>query len=194
MSTSGGRTSQRAWVLRTNSIAEETPRGRTFPTASEAGPNTTSRGTFPLEETLATCRLMRTPRWRHIAIPSMVVIPRRSRNTSIAGIFWPGWRFDFKKKHRQAREGRENNCRAFAKLAPRSLRRWRLLRSLRWRRSRKFGVVHGNILVKLFHLNGELVSRPGKCPAKRNFQAIGIAIIRIINLRGVAAQRRLDRK
>src|SRR5215472_1343421 len=65
------------------------------------------------------------------------------------------------------------------------LRRRRLW-SGRWRG--KLGVVHGNILLELFHLNGELVARPRERPPERDLQTICWAIIRIVNLRGIAAQ------
>src|SRR5579864_226601 len=70
------------------------------------------------------------------------------------------------------------------------LRRRGFLGCGRRRWSHKFGVVYRNILLKLFHLNGELVSRPRKGPAKRDFHSIGITIVRVINLCRVAAERR----
>src|SRR5690349_20317454 len=63
-----------------------------------------SRDTFLFGEMPATCRPMRILGCKPSATLSAIAIQRRCRNTSIAGIFWPCWRFDFKKKRRPARE------------------------------------------------------------------------------------------
>src|SRR5215472_7181725 len=66
-----------------------------------------SHGTFLLGVMHATCRLMRTLAYRHSATNSASVIPRECRSISIAGILWPGWRFDFRKVL-QGRRGLQN--------------------------------------------------------------------------------------
>src|SRR5207249_10640912 len=138
----------------------------------------------------ATCRRMRIPLWLPTAIHSMAAIPRKYPNTSIAGISWRAWRFDSSESQQHERLGQENHRKICTQLRPRGLGRGTSL-SRWWRgRGHKFGVVYGNILLKLLHLDGELVSRPRKGPAKRNLQPVGFAIIRIINLRRIASQRR----
>src|SRR2546425_12734083 len=61
----------------------------------------------------------------------------------------------------------------------------------RWWRNHEFGVVHRNVLLKLLHLNGESVAGARKRPAEWRLQAIRIAIIRIVDLRWVKAERSL---
>src|SRR6266852_1471863 len=65
-------------------------------------------------------------------------------------------------------------------------RRLRCGRRRRWRR--EFGVVHGNVLLNLLDLDGESVAWARQGPAERHLQTIYIAIIRIVDLRWVAAE------
>jgi hypothetical protein len=57
----------------------------------------------------------------------------------------------------------------------------------------KLRIIHRNILLKLIDLDREAVPRPGEGPAVRHFHAVRVAIIGIINLGGVAAERSLER-
>ena len=59
------------------------------------------------------------------------------------------------------------------------------------RRGHKFGVVYRYVYLHLIDLNGELVAGARERPAKGNFQAAGIAIIGVIDLSGIQAQRRI---
>src|SRR5258708_39608122 len=63
------------------------------------------------------------------------------------------------------------------------------LSNRRSRRGGEFGVVHWNILLNLFDLYGESVSGARQRPAKRYLHSIRVAIVRIVDLRWVIAER-----
>src|SRR6266849_3335586 len=59
-----------------------------------------------------------------------------------------------------------------------------------WRRGlRELGIIHGNVLLHLLDLDGESVAGARECPTERHLHAVRIAIIRIVNLRRIAAER-----
>src|SRR5580658_2624601 len=64
--------------------------------------------------------------------------------------------------------------------------RWR--RRLHRRRG-EFGVVDGDILLDLVDLNGEAVAGAGEGPAVGDFYAVCVAVIGVVDLGGIAAQR-----
>src|SRR6266702_2370405 len=63
------------------------------------------------------------------------------------------------------------------------LRRWRWLRRLH-----KLLLVDRHILLRLFHLDGEAAARPRNGPAERSLYPTEVAVICVIDLRGVAPQ------
>src|SRR5215472_129064 len=63
---------------------------------------------------------------------------------------------------------------------------------VRWRRHRRrgeFGVLDGNVLLDRVDLNGETAAGTSERPTERNFHAVGVAVIGVIDLRGIAAER-----
>src|SRR5271168_1892173 len=61
-------------------------------------------------------------------------------------------------------------------------------RLLRGRRD-KFCIVNTNVLLQLRYLNGEAIAGARQGPAERQLDAIGFAVVRVVDLRGIAAYR-----
>src|SRR5258705_4990378 len=68
---------------------------------------------------------------------------------------------------------------------------WRLWRLL-WRRRLLEGlVVDRNVLLGLVDLNGEAAGRPRHRPPERDLDPVRVAVVGVVDLRGVAAERRV---
>src|SRR5215470_14105888 len=62
----------------------------------------------------------------------------------------------------------------------------------RWRWHDEFRVVYRNVLFQFVHLNGKAVAGAGDSPAERSFDAVGRAVISVIDLGGIVAERRVN--
>src|SRR5208282_6854347 len=59
----------------------------------------------------------------------------------------------------------------------------------RWHwRCGEFGIVNGDILLHLVDLDSEAVAGTGERPAVRDFYAVGVAVVGVVDLRGHAAE------
>src|SRR5260370_21740018 len=70
-----------------------------------------------------------------------------------------------------------------------SRRCWCTYGQRRRRGLRELGIIHWNVLLHLLDLDGESVAGARECPTERHLHAIRFAIIRIVDLRWVAAKR-----
>src|SRR5438552_591362 len=91
--------------------------------------------------------------------------------------------FEVRSAWRPASEGGPYNCKRNPRLASGRAS------VAGWGRGRgESGRVDGDVLFDAVELDGELVAGAGERPAKRDLDAAGGAVVRVVDLRGVAAE------